>query len=273
MTSTVIQAHMTKRCVLIIGGGDVGSAVAHVLFRRGLKVLVCERQRSPHARRGMAFTDALFDGHCTLAGVDCRLVADLSAVQALWDVGDAIPMVTLPEDLLTAAMRFDVMVDATMRRHRLPPDQRELTGLFVGLGPGYVPGQNCHVAIESQWGPSLGLVLRDKPTADRSGGPQPLAGVTHERFAIAPCAGIWHTTAALGQAMRAGDAVGTLGDHKISAPITGHLRGLSRDGVEVLSGQRLLEIDPRPEPELMGLGERPLAIALGVAQALDTLQR
>jgi hypothetical protein len=40
--------------------------------------------------------------------------------------------------------------------------------------------------------------------------------------------------------------------------------------VQVVCGQRLLEIDPRAEPQVHGLGERPLAIALGVAQALST---
>jgi len=54
----------------------------------------------------------------------------------------------------------------------------------------------------------------------------------------------------------------------VRAPIAGHLRGLSRDGVQVLSGARLVEVDPRRAPELAGLGERPLAIARGVVEAL-----
>jgi xanthine dehydrogenase accessory factor len=262
------RARPTDRRVLIIGGGDIGSAVAHILFDCGLKVVICERQRSSHARRGMAFTDSLFDGRSTLAGVDARLEADLPGILARWEAGDAIPITTTPEALLAAAMRFDVVVDATMRRDHEPPDQRALTDLFIGLGPGYEPGRNCHVAIETQWGLSMGSVLRDRSAAVRSGGPRALAGVTRERFAVAPCSGKWHTTAALGQALRAGDPVGQLGGHLILAPISGHLRGLSRDGVEVMAGQRLLEVDPRPMPEINGLGERPLAIAAGVAEAL-----
>lgn len=264
---------MTGRKVLIIGGGDIGSAVAHVLFRGGLRVLISERAGSPHARRGMAFTDALFDGCAMLEGVAARCLADIDAVQACWKLAAAIPIVTLDESLLAAAIQFDVVVDATMKRNRVPADLRQQARLGIGLGPGYVPGHNCHVAIETQWGAALGQVLHNRPAAERSGGPRALAGVTRARFAIAPCAGIWQTTAVLGADVQAGATVGQLGEHIIHAPIAGQLRGLARAGVEVLAGQRLVEVDPRSEPQIVGLGERPLAIAIGVAEALETAGR
>jgi xanthine dehydrogenase accessory factor len=263
-------APMRGRKVLILGGGDVGSAVAHVLFRRGLRVLICERPRSAHARRGMAFTDALFDGRAMLEGVQARCLPDMPAVEACWAAADAVPIVTIPESVLIAASHFDVIVNATMKRTSEPLDLRPLAGFSVGLGPGYAPGHNCDVAIETQWGPTMGQVLRDQPAAVRSGGPHPLAGVTRERFAIAPCAGTWKTAAVLGQQVRAGDPLGQLGEHSICAPIDGQLRGLVRDGVEVLSEQRLIEVDPRAEPQVAGLGERPLAVANSVAEILDT---
>jgi xanthine dehydrogenase accessory factor len=264
---------MTGRKVLILGGGDIGSTVAHVLFRGGLRVLLSERPGSPHARRGMAFTDALFDGQATLEGVQAHCLPDLAAVEACWHAAQAVPIVTLPESLLAAAIRFEVIVDATMKRNRVPDDLRAQAPLAIGLGPGYIPGQNCHVAIETQWGDALGQVLYDRPAAARSGGPRALAGVTRARFAIAPCDGIWQTTAVLGAEVLAGAAVGRLGEHVVCAPIAGQLRGLARDGVAVLSGQRLVEVDPRSEPQVTGLGERPLAIAIGVAEALARSDR
>jgi xanthine dehydrogenase accessory factor len=59
-----------------------------------------------------------------------------------------------------------------------------------------------------------------------------------------------------------------LGGRAVVAPIAGHLRGLSRDGVDVGAGQRLAEVDPRSEPQVFGIGERPEAIAQGVVEAL-----
>lgn len=260
---------MSPRTVLVIGGGDVGSAIAHRLFSRGIRVLLSERPSSPHARRGMAFTDALFEGRSTLAGVEARWQPDIASVEECWRQNAAVPLVTMPEHLLTAAIRFDALVEATMRRYQVPPDLRDAAPLVIGLGPGYAPGANCHLAIETQWGPQMGDVLRDRPAAPRSGGPRALDGIARERFAISPCAGTWRTQAQLGMRVIAGEPVGQIAGHSIAAPITGSLRGVARDGVEVLAGQRLVEVDPRDEPQVFGLGERPWAIAEGVVRALD----
>jgi xanthine dehydrogenase accessory factor len=254
--------------VLVVGGGDVGSAVAHALFQRGVQVLIAERPKSPHARRGMAFTDALFDGMACLEGVHARHVHSVADVEPCWREGACIPVVTEDESLLTAAIAFDVLVEATMRRDSVRPDLRGAAGFMVGLGPGYTPGANCDVAIETQWGESMGKVLRDRPTAPRAGGPRALDGVTRERFVTASVAGTWKTSARLGDPVRPGDVVGYLEGEPVCAPIAGHLRGLSRDGVEVMPGARLVEVDPRREPELAGLGERPRAVARGVIEAL-----
>jgi xanthine dehydrogenase accessory factor len=260
---------MSLRQVLVIGGGDVGSAVAHRLFQLGIRVLVSERHSSPHARRGMAFTDALFEGRASLAGVEASWQADIEGVKQCWREGKSIPVVTLPEELLTEQIPFDVVVEATMRRYQSPPDLRNLAALVIGLGPGYAPGRNCHLAIETQWGEHMGDVLHDRPTADRSGGPRALAGVTRERFAIATCTGTWRTRSQLGERVVAGQPLGEIAGQVVVAPIDGHLRGVARDGVEVPAGQRLIEVDPREEPQVFGLGERPWAVAEGVARALN----
>jgi len=254
--------------VLVLGGGDVGSAVACLLFRCGMQAVIAERPGSAHARRGMAFTDALFDGQARLDGICARHVADAGAVEQCWRSGECIPVVTLPESLLTAAIHFDVAVDATMRREAMRRDLRGMASFVVGLGPGYEPGVNCHVAIETQWGPEMGRVLRDHGTAARAGGPHPLDGIRRERFVVSEGPGLWRTAAVLGQLVNAGDLIGHIGDCPVNAPISGHLRGVTRDGLEVRAGQRLIEVDPRAEPEVEGLGERPRAIARGVAEAL-----
>ena len=114
----------------------------------------------------------------------------------------------------------------------------------------------------------MGEVLRDKPAAARSGGPVALAGVTRERFAIAPAAGLWTTALDLGAKVEAGQELGRVGDQLVRVPISGYLRGLSRSGVQVPAGQRVAEVDPREQPQVFGLGERPQAIAAGVMQAL-----
>ena len=55
--------------VLVRGLGDVGSAVAHALHESGFAAVLHDLPRPSHARRGMSFADALFEGVETLAGV------------------------------------------------------------------------------------------------------------------------------------------------------------------------------------------------------------
>lgn len=272
MTSSAYsEGSKAAPCILVAGGGDVGSAVAHGLFRLGARVVIVERSRSPHSRRGMAFTDALFDGTAQLEGVDARFVEDAAAVERCWQGAECIPVVTLPETLLTATIAFDVYIDATMRREPVRADLRATAPCVIGLGPGYTPGVNCHIAIETQWGAGMGDVLHDRATAERSGGPRALDGVTRERFLVAHAAGTWRTEARLGEPVQRGDLIGRLDESDMHAPIAGWLRGLTRDGVQVRAHQRLAEVDPRESPEIEGLGERPRAIARGVMQALGSL--
>jgi xanthine dehydrogenase accessory factor len=252
-----------------MGCGDIGSAIAHQLFSRGVRVVLNDLVHSTHARRGMAYTDALYDGVATLAGVAARHVPDVPALQACWRSRDAIPLCTLPDEALIRDPGFDVVIDATLRRGRGPPDRRPWARTTVGVGPGFVPGGNCHIAVESQWGAALGRPLRDAPTAPLAGGPLPLAGIGRARFATAPCGGLWHTQARIGVAVGAGEIVGHLGELPVAAPISGTLRGVTHGEVEVRAGQRIVEVDPRPVPQVFGLGERPLAVARGVLEALS----
>jgi xanthine dehydrogenase accessory factor len=216
----------------------------------------------------MAFTDALFDRSAVLEGVEARRQDDIAGVNACWIEARHIPIVTLPEPDLVAQLGFDVIIDATMRRQAVPADLRALAPTSMGLGPGYIPGRNCHVAIETQWGADMGRVLRDRAAAMRSGGPKALDGVTRERFVAASRDGRWRTGATLGQRVATGEILAWLDEQEVRAPISGTLRGLARDGVQVRVGQRVIEVDPRAAPEVHGLGERPLAIARGVAEAL-----
>jgi xanthine dehydrogenase accessory factor len=234
----------------------------------GARAVLCDLPRSAHARRGMAYTDALFDGAAVLDGVTARRVADVGGILECWNERAVIPLVTMPEQQLLASLPVDVVVEATMRRNRTPVDLRGLAALTLGLGPGFAAGVNCDVAIETQWGARMGAVLRSGETAPLAGGPKALDGITRERFVSAPVNGVWHSTAVIGESVRAAQVLGRLGGEPIRAPIDGFLRGVTHDGVEVRAGQKIIEVDPRDPPQIFGLGERPAAIASGVVAAL-----
>lgn len=254
--------------VLVRGTGDVGSAVTHRLYMLGASVILHDRPAPHHMRRGMAFADALFDGVAVLDGVPSRRALTIDDVRRQLDANDDVPVSDGPLDELLAGLRPAAVVDARMRKRATSEDQRELAPTVIGLGPGFVAAGNCTLAIETAWGPDLGTVVDEGSTSALAGEPRLLGDVGRERFIYAPHDGLWRTARRIGERVSAGQVVGHLGEDPVFAPLTGALKGLSHDTAAIVGGQKIIEIDPRPEAEVFGLGKRPGEIACGVARAL-----
>jgi xanthine dehydrogenase accessory factor len=260
------------RCSALVRGlGDVASAVALGLFGLGCAVAIHHESEAPRVhRRGMAYTDAFFDGEATLDNViarRCEVVAEFSRV-----LGERVSIPLVIGDLQTwlDAGHWDVVVDARMRKRDKAAPERGIASLTIGLGPGHVAGLTADIAIETQWDDRLGDVLREGATLPLAGEPRPIEGVGRERNVYAPIAGVLHSDRAIGDPVFAGDVVAMIGDVPLRAPISGTLRGLTRPGVWVLPNDKIIEVDPRPPDRagFSGLGERPRRIADGVALAI-----
>jgi xanthine dehydrogenase accessory factor len=257
--------------VLVRGSGDVGSAVAHLLFCSAFFVVIHDVALPAAPRRGMAFSDAIFDGACALAGIDARRVDDVAALAAELDARAAIPVPTAQLTVVLGAVAPAVLVDARMRKRTHPEGQRDLAPLTIGLGPNFVAGQTTHLSIETQWGDELGAVVREGATKQLGGEPRSIEGHARDRFVYAPVSGVLRTGAAIARPVRAGEIVATIGDQQLAAPLDGILRGLTHDGVPVEAGAKVLEVDPRGDVcAVIGIGKRPRRIAEGVLRAIQT---
>jgi len=53
----------------------------------------------------------------------------------------------------------------------------------------------------------------------------------------------------------------------------GAIRGLTRDGVTVSIGTKIIEVDPRDQAITSGIEERPARIADGVTRAIQTWRK
>jgi len=254
--------------ILVLGCGDVGSAVAHRLFLHGADVVIADTDEPAHHRRGMAFTDAWFTGTATLEGVVAQSVSQTAGLLSTLADMDAIARTSASPAEVAAVLQPDALVDARMRKRAVPDDLRALAPIVVGLGPGFAPGQNCTVAIETAWSEHLGEVLRDRPASPLAGEPRALGGAGRERFVYARDAGVWCTAARIDDRVANGAPIGTLDGVPVFAPLSGALRGLTHDGVTVRVGQKLVEVDPSAQADNHGLGARPSVIARGVARAL-----
>ena len=274
--------------VLVRGIGDIGSAVAHRLFEAGHRVVIHDVPAPTAARRGMAFTDALFDGPVVLEGVTCRRIEELSELaEAAGGSGELlpreaggsgelllrqdrwIPATTLPLEEVIDSLRPAVLVDARMRKRAVPEPQRHLAPLTIGLGPNFVAGETTDLVVETSWGDRLGTILTEGSPAPLAGEPRTYGGHARDRFVYAPGRGMFRTTASIGERVRAGQVVATLDGAALAAPLDGILRGLTHDGVVVEQGTKCIEVDPRGDlRHVTGIGERPGAIGDAVVRAI-----
>ena len=255
--------------VLIRGSGDVASAVALRLRQAGHRAVLHDDPRPNHFRRGMAFTDALFDGTGTLEGVRAKRARTVDDLVRMVACGHAIAVCDTDFAEVAAALEPDVLVDARMRKHEAAPHLRGLAPLTIGLGPGFVAGGNVDLAVETAWGDTLGRVIRSGSALTHSGEPRALGGHGRGRYVHAPAAGTLRTTLAIGAFVHQGDEVARIGDTPLLAPLSGILRGLTHDGAAVSAGAKVVEVDPRGDPTAaFGIGDRPARIAAGVLYAV-----
>jgi xanthine dehydrogenase accessory factor len=255
--------------VVIKGGGDVGSAVAHLLFGHGYVPVIVESATPSTTRRRMAFTAAIFDGEAELEGVRAERVESLAALRALLTWKKVIPVfVGKPEDVLRE-LSPPVVIDARMHKREAPEVQITQAPLTIGLGPGFVAGRNVHVVIETNRGPDLGRIITEGSAEPYTGEPISIAGYKRERYAYAPVTGTFHTRLEIGATVHAGDLLGQIENHALRAQVAGIVRGITKDGVTVKQGAKVAEVDPRGQEEfLTGIGERPGKIAEGVLAAI-----
>lgn len=260
--------------VLILGSGDIGSAVAVRLFQSGYQVAIHESGKPAATRRGMALTDAVFGGQPSLDGMQATLTSNTGELVETLRAKAQIPVTSASFDDVLQVMSPDVLIDARMRKRVIPDDMRALVGVTIGLGPNFVAGENCHIAIETSWD-DLGRVITDGPALEFRGEPRPIGGAARERYVYSPATGVFRTTASIGAHVQAGDTIASVDDVEIQAPLTGVLRGLTHDGVPVTARTKVVEVDPRDldTASIFGIAERPEKIARGVLRALDEAGR
>jgi xanthine dehydrogenase accessory factor len=263
-----------KPMILVRGSGDIGSAVAHALFKTGYVVFIHDSAKPSATRRKMSFCDAIFDGYATLDGVCAQLGDDISGVTARLAAHDAVPVTTLDFSRILAALRPDVLVDARMKKHDQPEVQIALARFTIGLGPNFIAGETVHAAVETGWNEGLGRVLWHGATRPLEGEPQTIGGHARDRYVYSPAAGVFHTNFQVGDMVSAGQEVARVDEVPLHAPISGILRGLTHDGVPVARKGKVIEVDPRgTQAQISGIAERPRRIAQGVLEAVKTWER
>ncbi|MFG1479759.1 xanthine dehydrogenase [Xanthobacter sp. V4C-4] len=253
----------------ILGTNEIASAVAVHLHRSGYGVVLSHDPALPVIRRKMAFHDALFEDRVEVDGVVAARVDASMEIRVGLARRDAVMVTNLGLLDLIVIGAIDLLVDARMNKYQVTPDLRRLAALTIGLGPGFSGGANCDVAIETRPGKE-GQIIQSGPTDAPDGIARPLGNSRSERFVHSQEPGRWHTAIEIGTRVYKDFLIGHLGGEPVRAPFDGVVRGVVRDGTEVPSGVKLLEIDPRGRhANWTGLDARALIIAQAVTQALS----
>jgi xanthine dehydrogenase accessory factor len=160
------------------------------------------------------------------------------------------------------------LVDGRMRKQ---PPEADLPSaqLVIGLGPGFIAGENCDAVIETQRGPNLGRVIwQGSPQVD-TGVPEGMAPYDQTRVLRAPADGILETLHEIGDQLKAGQPVARVAGKEVLAPFDGMLRGLLHPGLTVQRGLKIGDVDPRFDPLLCTrVSDKALAVAGGVLEAI-----
>jgi xanthine dehydrogenase accessory factor len=255
---------MSPAPVVVRGGGELASAAARLLFLSGFPVVVLERAQPLAVRRLVAFADAVRTGEVVVDGVRGRRVP----LEQLSAEDEYVQVAIDPEGAAVARLQPDVLVDARMLKHE-GGTSRAQAGLVIGIGPGFVAGQDVHAVVETQRGPDLGRVLWSGSAEPDTARPSAVLGFTEKRVVRAPRAGTFIAQASIGDIVIPRQVLGHVDGEPVLATIAGLLRGLVADGVPVLAGVKIGDIDPRGSTvSAARISDKARAVAAGVLEAI-----
>jgi xanthine dehydrogenase accessory factor len=259
-------------CVLIVvrGGGDLGTGIAHALAAAGHRVCVVDLPKPTALRLTVSFAAAALRGSIVvdeMTAVHCQSAAEIDAT---WIAGQ-VPVWSRPEAELDLSP--DAVVDSRMKglSGAQPPTTLRDAPRVIGVGPGFVAGEDCHLVVESNRGPTLGQTIRSGSAATHTGEPGLVEGHAGQRLLRAPQGGAFVRRLSIGDPVEVGDVVGEVDGAPVMAGLSGMIRGLKLSGIHVGSGHKVGDVDPRRDPALLEqMTDKARAVGQGVLRALNT---
>ncbi len=262
---------MVEQLVVIRGAGDMATGVAVRLFRSGFPVVCLETSRPTVIRRTVSFAQALYDGTVTVEEVTAIRAEGLEDVYHALEEGK-IPVLADPECHSLEALKPAVLVDAIIAKKNLGT-RRDMAPVTVALGPGFVAGRDVDAVVETNRGHTLGKVILDGSAEANTGVPGTIGGESARRVVRAPAAGLFSAAVTIGDLVGEGDVLGYVGETAVASPLTGLVRGLLADGLEVTQGFKIGDVDPRgASVDWRTVSDKARAVSGGVLEAILYLQ-
>ena len=240
-----------KMLIVVRGGGDLATGIVHRLYKAGYQTVILETDSPSSIRRQVCFSEAVYDGISEVEGVKAVRIDSIDDIHEVLSEGN-VPVLVDGDGKSIAELKPDVVVDAIIAKKNIGTTI-DMANLVVGVGPGFVAGNDVHVVIETMRGHNLGRVILNGSAAPNTGIPGNIAGYTLERVIHSECAGVFRNVSRIGAVVNKGQEIARIYDESeqsytsVTATISGVLRGLLRDKMVVPCGFKVADIDPRIE--------------------------
>ena len=257
--------------VFIRGAGDIATGIALRLYRVHFQVVMADISHPTAIRRTVCFSQAIVNEETTVEDVTARLVKKAEDVNTIL-AREEIPVLIDPEAQMVRELKADALVDAILAKRNLGTKITDAP-IVIGVGPGFTAGEDCHAAVETMRGHTLGRVLYEGSPLPNTNVPGLIGGYAGERVLRAPDDGIFHLLKDIGSVVREGDAVGEVNGKPMQCTISGVLRGVLADGTPVHKGMKAGDVDPRCKVEYCHTAsDKALAVGGGVLEAILNLR-
>lgn len=257
-----------RQCKVIIkGAGDLASGVAHRLWQSGFAVILLELSQPLVVRRSVAFAGAVYAGEMNLEGVRAKLCRDSSEVEPLLAAG-VMPVLVDPAGEAISKFKPAVLIDAILAKKNTGTTRADAP-LVIGLGPGFVAGEDVHAVVETKRGHDLGRVFYSGSAAVNTGVPGEVAGFAAERVLRAPVEGKFVPLKQIGELVHKGETVATVNGVPVLARLDGLVRGMLFPELPVTKGMKVGDVDPRgAEIDFRTISDKARAVGGGVLEAI-----
>lgn len=251
--------------IIVRGAGDLASGVLAAIHICGFRVLALETANPSAIRRTVAFSEAVRLGHCTIEGIEARLIAKEQAVVILsaknsksgaqfgseavetvrsGSAGIAtgietnagskanrlsfIPIAVDPMGELISELQPAAVVDAIIAKKNCGTNL-DMAPLVIALGPGFTAGKDAHIVIETMRGHNLGRLIYQGTALPNTGVPGLVGGESALRVIHAPAAGTLRVMRDIGSSVSRSETIARIIETDGSVTnVTASLNGIIR---------------------------------------------
>lgn len=260
-----------KKRVVVRGAGDLATGTAIKLHNSGYDVIMLDLPKPTVIRTNIAFAQALIndDKMIMVEGVTGRKANAVADALAIIEQGD-IAVMADPEAASLRQLKPAVVVDAILAKENLGT-HKKMASVTVALGPGFIAGEDVDAVIETCRGHDLGRIIYSGEAKPNTGVPGMIGGYGSERVLRSPCSGVVNPLARIGDMVREGQVVATVGKNAepVITQISGKVRGMINSGLEVSEHFKIGDVDPRGESvDHTTTTDKARTIAGGVLEAV-----